>query len=259
MTLVASFLTAPPEKQMLLIRDLLGLGTTDALGGVLHLSRNLPPGELKSQICQELLRADLSGHRDFLLDSWREIDPDSRRALAQSLGSSADSAFVLKLVDCFESSTDSFTKTSAMQMLRAVTSKEAILGLTGLLADPQKPLSEPLINVATQVVAQQATAPVVNVLTARLDRTTDAKAFAELAEIVAGIRTPSARSALLYAARGNRDATRPATRLTAIRALANYPAAETVETLQQLQNDADPEIRKTAAATTAKILPILGH
>lgn len=257
--LVSSFFSASPEQQMALAKDLLRLGSVEALGGVLHLCINLPPGEVKSQICQDLLQFDPGPHRGFLLDSLAHVDPDTRRALSQSLGAHADAGYIFTLVNRFESATDSLTKSSALQLLRAVSSKDAVTGLTTLLADPQRATSAPVINVAAQVVAQQATAPIVNTLTARMDRTTDPKDLGELSEIVAGIRTPSARSALLQAAKGNRDATLPSTRRAAVRALENFPGADTMETFRVLQSDPDPEIRKIASDSAARMQGFLGH
>jgi hypothetical protein len=258
-SLVASFFQAAPEQQLEVINRLLSLKSAEALRGVLHISSKLAPGETKSYLCQQLASIDTRDQRDFLLQAIEEVDLDTRRALTQALGARADSAFVLTLVDRFEHAAESRTKSCMLQVLGAVNSRQAIDGLTSLLSEAGTPVSPPVVNVVARVLAQNATAPVVSTLTSRMDRTSDPKDLAELADIIAGIRTPSARSALNYAAKGNRESTLPATRLAAVRALANFPCAESVETLRQLQADGDPNIQNAARMIADKMASILGH
>ncbi len=230
-----------------------------ALGGILHLASQLSPGELKSHVCHHLSERDTRETRDLLVDALPVVDSDTRRALAESLGKHADSDFVFQMVERFDRADDSRTKTHTLQVLRALRSRQAIDALNAILADPSVQASAPVIQVAAQVIAENATAPMVNTLTGRIDRSTDEKESAELADVVATIRTPAARSALIYAAKGNRDATRPPARIAAVRALANFPSAESMETLRRLQDDPDTEVRRVSREVANKMQGALGH
>jgi HEAT repeat protein len=258
-SLVSAFLVAEPTQQAALVDQLLQQKSTAALKGVLQISTQLPPGELKSHICRQLSSMEPQESRNVIFESLPKVDSDTRRALAQSLGTHADSAFVLTLIERFDHAPDSRTKSNALQVLKALNSRQAIETLNSVLADPGNQASAPVIKVAAQVVSENATAPIVNTLTARMDRTTDSKELVELADVVSTIRTPASRSALIYAAKGNRDSTRPPTRVAAIRALSNFPSAESMEALRQLQTDPNVDVQTTARQVAEKMQDALGR
>ena len=257
--LVREFFDGQPEQQRMIADRLLELGTSDAVQGLLHITLSLPPGELKSHICQQLSGLETREKRDFLLGAIPYADGDVRRALAHAVGAQADSDLVLAVVDQFDNAATSQIRSGMLQVLGDVTSPDATAALAAVVGDQLNGMSDPIVHAAAQSLSRTANAPAVNALVGKLNSSSNPKDAEILSEMVSGITNPSAESALNYAARGSKNASNPTARLAAARALANFPSAESLATLQQLQSDANPEIQTVSRELAGKMQLVLGR
>jgi HEAT repeat protein len=257
--LVDQFFHSEPEAQDDAIDSLFGLGTTDAIGALVYILQCLQPCELKTDICQKLSQMDTRNVRDYLLGLMPSAEPETRRALAIALGAQADSGLVMRLVDQFDSASDENEKASAKLVMSAIVSPEATETLAAVVTDPTNGMSDPMVAAAAQALARSASAPSVSTLLRKMGATENPDEAHALGELIEGITSPLAESALIYAAGGNKDASAPEVRLAAVRALANFPSAESLQVLRRLEKDQDPAIQAASKDIANKIQSVLGR
>ena len=257
--LVRKFFDGNAEVQTSVVDELLHIGTVEALEGLLHLSLSLPPGELKSHLCQGLAGMETREKRDYLLGALPSADPDARRALVQAVGAQADSEFVLAVVDRCDNSEDPQVRNAMLQSLSSVTSPGATETLAAVVDDPLNGVGDEIVWAAAQSLSRTGSPPAVNSLLRKLNGATSPKETERLSDLVAGINHPSAASALRYAALGNKDASSSNARLAAVRSLENFPSAENLEALRTLQSDPDPRIQKAAREISLGMQGVLGQ
>lgn len=256
--LVQSFSKGSPTAQEESVRALLEIGTMEALDGLVHLLGSLRPGELKTRTCQELSHLDTRDDRDTLLALMSLADQETRRALAIALGAQADSGLVLRMVEQFDAASHDQARQNARLVMSAIRAPEAMETLAAVLTDPNNGMSDPIVAAAAEALAMSGGAPQVNVLLRKMQSSGTPEEAKAIADLVAGISNPVAESALIYAARGNKEATTPTVRLAAVRALENFPGQESLGVLKQLQQDPNPEIQAAAAKARKKIETVLG-
>jgi HEAT repeat protein len=257
--LVSRFFKAAPADQDEILQTLLERGSAEALEGLVHVLHSLKPGDRKTRICQELSQIDTREQRDILLGLMPSADPDTRRALAIALGAQADSALVMRLIDRFDSTDEVQARDSAQLVMSAIQSPAAMETLAAVVTDPINGMSDPMVAAAADALARAANPPGVNALLQKMSASESREDSEAIGKLIAAISNPIAESALIFAARGNKDAAKPAVRLAAVRALENFPTLESLAVLQQLQRDDNPDIRAASAAGATKIQAILGR
>jgi HEAT repeat protein len=244
--LVEAFFNSSPEAQNETIDSLFALHSREALEGLIFILQCLQPSALKTNICQKLSTIDTRDNREYLMDLMPTADSDTRRALALALGAQADSALVMQLVERFDATSDERVKQSAQLVMSGVSSPDAMETLAAIVTDPLNGMTDPIVAAAAQALAQSASAPSVDTLLQKMNSSADSGGASAIGELISSIASPSAESALVYAASGNKLAANPNVRLAAVRALANFPTPETIEVLRRLEQDPDPVIQAAA-------------
>jgi len=110
---------------------------------------------------------------------------------------------------------------------------------------------DPLTLAALHTLAVTGTPYAAAVLARRLDQAQTPEEEAILSRALATVSSLGTESELIAIAHGRQDATRPATRIGAVRALANYASPEVLSTLTKLTADPDPAVAAAAQAILA--------
>lgn len=258
LAMVRKFFQVSPAEQAHIVQQLLSAGTTDAVAGLLEILASMPPGELKSSVCQGLAQMETREKRDFLLGALPYIDGDAQRAVSYALGVQADGALITSLVNRYDNSTDETIRASVLRVLGGATSPDAVEMVSAIVNDPNNGVSEPLVRAAAQALAQNGSAPAVATLVSKMNGSSAQHDRAALSDLVQNISNPAAEATLIYSAQGNKDASDPATRLAAINALANYPTIGSLNAMRQLSTDANPEIQAASLSVAQKIESVIG-
>jgi len=247
------------ERDRLAIAGLLmRMGSEEAMTGLVILLRELPPGDVKSVICQKLEKFEVGGKREFLLGLLLvDADQEIARALTSALGSQADEGFVGRLVELNKGVSDETVRERLFDVLSQASSDAAAAAVGAIVADSERRPDDPLVLAASRALAENASPQALDVLLRKLAgvrRESDARG---LTEVVGNIARPRAHQALLYAAEGNRVAPTTISRVAAIRALKNFPGEDTLEVMSRLASDPDPQIQVAAREVAAACASVL--
>ena len=234
----------PIDQRLAAAERLLQVGTDESLAALVAIM-NGSPREEKVALGQWLSQTNTVSQRESLLRVLPLADRETARALATSLGSQADADFLASVANSLGFAGSRLAEANMLAVVRNASSPDAVGVLLQIVAD--NPADDPLVTAAAQALVASGTPPSVDAVIQKIDQSADPNQIAALSAILVEVSDPRAQQTLLYAARGNKAASKPSTRIAAIQALANYPTPETSELLKQLQSDTDAEIRDTAA------------
>lgn len=257
-SLLKRFADAKGEDRERVVNEILLNDTAEGVAGALEVSQGLPPGELKTLICQRLSGIETREKRDFLLGAIAYVDSDLQRALAHALGRQADAEFIGALIERYDNQPNEDVRASTLMVFREAVVPQATEMLTAIVNDPTNGVSEPLVRVASETLAKSATTPGVAALIRKLEASSGGDQQI-LADLVAGISAPAAHSGLLFSAKGNKESRSAVARVAALKALSNYPTMETLQAVRPLISDPDPQIQTTARDVVTKIEGIIGR
>lgn len=257
--LVRKYSGASGDERAEIARQLLAAGTTESVAGLMQITQGMPPGELKSSICQGLSGMETREKREFLLGALPYVDGDVRRALGHAMGAQADSSLISALIERYDNFGDEAVRSSVLQVLRDSTSPDAVGMVSAIVNDPGNGMADPMVRAAAEALARNASGPAVAALMRKLSASNDAHDSEILSALIAGISNPAAQATLIYSARGNKDSPDPASRVVAIRALGNFPTLESLQAMRQLASDADPSVQAAAREVAQRIESIIGR
>lgn len=134
------------------------------------------------------------------------------------------------------------------QLVHFACAPDALPVLAEILNSPGIDLRDYLSQAALGALVKTGTPYAAAVLARRLDRTTAPEDETILTQALSSVSQSGTENELIAIAQGKQDATRSATRVGAIRALANYPLSQVRGALQQLVTDPEPLVASTAAS-----------
>jgi HEAT repeat protein len=226
------------------------IGTPLATTALLDTLSQTKEGLYKEELGRRI--AGIHNHESWpiLLDTALQTgDQTVVRAAGTALSQMADTPVVDGMIARYEAATTEEEISRLTRMLGNIRSPKATDALLSLAGPVNSPPIDGLAEAAVEALAKVGDPRAVSHLIQRLEASPPGEG-ATLYNTIKGINHPGAKSALYYAARGNKEVSATNGRTAAIEALRNYPDEKTLELLERIVIEDDNAKVKSAATRT---------
>jgi HEAT repeat protein len=208
--------------------------------------RSEPDPERKSAMRQTLASVRDPASADLLIQFLAEDgDPEVVSGAEQALLGMMSAPLMQKIISAYRAAAKPSAKKIAL-LVERVRTPAAFPILAEMLQASVIHADDPLILAALHTLAVTGTPYTAAVLARRLDQAATPDEEVILTNALAAVSSDGTVNELIAIAQGKQDVTRAATRVGAIRALANYPISQVRAALQELATDRDPQIASAA-------------
>lgn len=235
------------------LNELFNINSEESLRGIFQIALSEPPGELKIEICQKILNLNIRGREDFFIGSLSALDQESSRAVSQLLGLHANQDLIEKIISKCDTEKNPEIKARYLSVIENSTVPDAVAPLMSVLTDPNSSIDDEVVYSSAKALAKNGSPPSMSALLSKIDSTVNKHEVEQLDGIISVICEPESEQALIYGAMGNKDTKTTQGRVSAIKALSNYPTQESLQTLKSLTSDPDVSVRKSAQNSLEKL------